>query len=309
MSNKEKNKKAFSVLETSTEFSLEEKQMTIIRKKVVARTILTAAAVLLFIIIVGGGTAYATNVGDIQRKFDMWFRGKQGSAVINYDGEGGVSVDYVDEYGNTHPLQGWTDPDHPEPLTPEEEEEAISEAYNEVRVDFSPYGRVTLFYQDQIIDISDKFIDGICDIYVRGKPYGWYVTVELEAETWGCCGDRVYWEVADDSELKYVEHRPFPAYSEEDMETASIRLGDNGKMMVLPVTLEADGTATFGKEEKSMKLADDAFFYYFDDGATSGETITKEGFIAYMRTQHYVDCSYHLNKKGEIDYIKGAYKP
>ena len=98
MSNKEQYKKAFSVLQTSSDFSLEDEKMAILKKKAMIRTIAAAAAICLMIV-GGSGTAYATNVGGIQRTLQLWLHGDQTNVTIDFDGSGNYTMEYVDENG------------------------------------------------------------------------------------------------------------------------------------------------------------------------------------------------------------------
>ena len=79
MTNGEKYKKAFSVLQTSKGSLQEVENMAKLQKRTKMKT---AAAVIAGCIILGGtGTAYAANVGGIQRKVQIWLHGDQTQAV------------------------------------------------------------------------------------------------------------------------------------------------------------------------------------------------------------------------------------
>ena len=73
MTNGEKYKKAFSVLQTSKGSLQEVENMAKLQKRTKMKT---AAAVIAGCIILGGtGTAYAANVGGIQRTVQIWLHG------------------------------------------------------------------------------------------------------------------------------------------------------------------------------------------------------------------------------------------
>ena len=75
MTNGEKYKKAFSVLQTSKGSLQEVENMAKLQKRTKMKT---AAAVIAGCIILGGtGTAYAANVGGIQRTVQIWLHGDQ----------------------------------------------------------------------------------------------------------------------------------------------------------------------------------------------------------------------------------------
>ena len=79
MTNREKYKQAFSVLQTSGEISLEVENMAIMNKKAKLKA---AAAVISTCLIVAGGSgiAYAADIGGIQRTIELWFEAVQTAA-------------------------------------------------------------------------------------------------------------------------------------------------------------------------------------------------------------------------------------
>ena len=79
MTNKEKYKQAFSVLHTSDISEGEVKYMAKLRKQ--QKMKLAAAAIAVCVIVGGTGTAYAANVGGIQRTIQLWMHGDQTSAT------------------------------------------------------------------------------------------------------------------------------------------------------------------------------------------------------------------------------------
>ena len=104
MTNKEKYKRAFSVLHTSDDFDLEIKKMSLLKRKHKMNVaVATIAACVLFI--GGTGTAYAKNIGDIQRTVQLWIHGDQTDATleylnapeVEYEEDGSVWVYYYDQ--------------------------------------------------------------------------------------------------------------------------------------------------------------------------------------------------------------------
>ena len=62
----------------------------------------TAAAVIAGFIILGGtGTAYAANVGGIQRTVQIWLHGDQTQATLDVSNDGTYTMEYYNEDG-TH---------------------------------------------------------------------------------------------------------------------------------------------------------------------------------------------------------------
>ena len=100
MTNKEKYKQAFSVLHTSDISEGEVKYMAKLRKQ--QKMKLAAAAIAVCVIVGGTGTAYAANVGGIQRTIQLWMHGDQTSATLDLNtDDGSYSLEYKDTDGNT----------------------------------------------------------------------------------------------------------------------------------------------------------------------------------------------------------------
>ena len=180
MSNKQQYKLAFSVLQTSSELSLEERKMYKYRAKTIYRNIAVAAAVC--ILILGGSvTAYAANVGGIQRTLQLWINGDQTAVTVDFDGTGHYTMEYTDGIGENKTVSGGgvaIDPfGNERPLT---EDEIMNHLYNEVNVKYNDDGTVTLYFQDQTVDITDKFENEYCYILLNGADTDLYVTVKYQ---------------------------------------------------------------------------------------------------------------------------------
>lgn len=177
MSNKENYKKAFSVLKSSGDFSLEEKRMEKMKREKIHKNLLAAAAVLL-VIAVGSGTAYAADLGGIRETVHMWVRGNKTDVTYEFNKDTGNYVkEYVDENGeevqeDVTVLHG----DH-SPLT---EEELIEHERNELSIEKTEDGKYMLYFQNKAVDITDKFTDGKCYIHVVGEEGEQYVEAELD---------------------------------------------------------------------------------------------------------------------------------
>ena len=87
MTNKEKYKQAFDTLSTSDNFSLEVDKMSILNRKHKLKTIAAAVAACL-IVTAGTGTAYASDLGGIQRKVQLWIHGDQTTATLTINSDG-----------------------------------------------------------------------------------------------------------------------------------------------------------------------------------------------------------------------------
>ncbi len=162
MSNKENYKKAFSVLKSSCDFTLEEKRMNRIKRENTHRNLLVAAAVML-VVLAGSGTAYAADIGGIRETVQMWIHGEQTDVTINDE-----SIEYVDENGNVQVETGLeVGPEIGErPLTGEE---LAEEKVNEVYVDKTDDGKVIMYFHDKQFDVTDN---------IANKEYTFHVVTD-----------------------------------------------------------------------------------------------------------------------------------
>ena len=180
MTNKEKYKQAFSVLQTSGDFSMEVEKMAMRQKHHKVKTI--AAAVAACIVLVGGaGTAYAANLGGIQRTIQLWINGDQTNATLEINNDGNSStytIKIPDENGNSTEITGGgvaMDGDGVErPLT----EDEIMEQINQPDVEYEDDGSVWLYYKDRKLDITNRFEDGICYVKLTDGKDVKYLTIK-----------------------------------------------------------------------------------------------------------------------------------
>lgn len=207
MSNREQYKKAFSVLQASGDFTLGDEKMAVLKKKAMLRTFAAAACACL--VIVGSSRiAYAANVGGIQRTIQLWMYGDQTDVTIDFDGSGNYSMEYTDADGNTRELGGGGfDVDADGTKRALTEDELIWHLFEEVDVSYNDDGRIMLYFQGQVADITDKFENDICYIFLNGTDLNGtdvslYVTV-LKAEDGGFPIDS-----SPDRYLQYKETEP-----------------------------------------------------------------------------------------------------
>lgn len=188
MNNKEKYKKAFSVLHTSdTNLSWEVKSMAKTKRK---HTVAVASAAVIGCALIGGTSAYAANLGGIQRTVQLWIHGDQTDATltINNDGdESSFSYNYTDENGKSQEVQGGglaMDADGTtHPLT----EDDIKEEMSQPDVEYLDDGTVMVYYKNQKIDITDKFDkDKVCYLKIVDGDKTLYLTVKYQdGFAWG----------------------------------------------------------------------------------------------------------------------------
>lgn len=182
MNDKERYKKAFSVLKPSENFSLEVEKMAKLKKKQTWKTIAAAVAVCA-LIAAGGGSAYAADLGGIQRMFQIWIEGELTDVEVKYTpGESSSSYEmtYTDADGNPVERSGGgvaiEDDGTERPLT----EEELMEEINAPDIRYEDDGTVMLYYYDQKVDLTDRFEDGVCYVKLEGPKGVLYLTAKYK---------------------------------------------------------------------------------------------------------------------------------
>ena len=179
MTNKEKYKQAFSVLHTSENFSPEVEIMAKLNKKNKIRAII-AACIGIFTVGGLGTTAYAANVGNIQRQIQLWVQGDQTTATldidetqgeykISYTGTDGAPVEIsgggitIDINGNEKPVN----------------EQEIMEHIMMPSVEYLYDGTIWVYYKDRQMEITDKFDEeGFCYTQIADGGQTYYMTIK-----------------------------------------------------------------------------------------------------------------------------------
>lgn len=181
MTDKEKYQRTFAVLHAS-EFDLEENAMNKrkgirISKKVI--TVCAAAAIAAAM----SAAAYAADIGNIQRKVQVWRNGDQTDAVLDIqqsENSTEYTLKYTDENGEEREIQGggvaYDRFGGERPLTEEEIMENLDE---DVNVEYRDDGTVWAYYKGCKMDITDKFDeDGYCYVQLKDGDDVMYLTVE-----------------------------------------------------------------------------------------------------------------------------------
>ncbi|MCF0106737.1 MAG: hypothetical protein HUJ53_08255 [Holdemanella sp.] len=179
MTNKEKYKQAFSVIKPSGEIHLEVEKMQSTKHSFLKPGLAIATCCILLL---GGGiTAYANNVGNIQRMIQIWIHGDQTKAVFEVNPEEGTySLDYTDENGQTKHQSGggiaFNEDGSQRPVT----EQEILDEINAPKIEYKEDGSVWMYYMNQSMDITSMFEDDVCYIQIMkdGKPL--YMTIKYK---------------------------------------------------------------------------------------------------------------------------------
>lgn len=181
MTNKEKYKEAFSVLQASDSKSLEVEKMIKLKRK---HKMNIAAAVAVGCIVLGGSvSAYAADVGGIKTKLSAWIHGSEVAVDVTDNGDGSYYYTYNE---NGKEIEGGgggvcMDGDGTErPLSAQEIFETMSEAPN---VDTDEDGNVWVYYYDQKFDITNLFNeDNVCRIVLTHEDKKVYVKVTADQD-------------------------------------------------------------------------------------------------------------------------------
>lgn len=179
MTNKEKYKQAFSAIHISDDFSLEVTKMKTIKKHRRLKTMAASAAACL-VLIVSATTAYAADVGGIQRILQLWIHGDQTEATIAFDGNGNYSMEYTDEEGNTKQRSGGGVAIAPDGTEMPLSEEDLMDELTAPEVEYADDGTVCVYWFDQKIDITDKFEKDICYVKLVNNENTLYMTIKYK---------------------------------------------------------------------------------------------------------------------------------
>ena len=138
-----------------------------------------AAAIAVLLVFGTATTAYAMDLGGLQRTVQLWIHGDQTEAVFSVT-DGSYDLEYTDENGESvHQGGGGVALNEDGTERPLSEEELWDEI-NSPDVEYEEDGRVWLYFQNQKMDITDKFKDGICYVKLEADGQTWYLTVKYE---------------------------------------------------------------------------------------------------------------------------------
>lgn len=193
MTDKEKFKKTFDKLHASPDVLTEvlnmtanEKVVPIRKKHNLSRVAVAAAALILTL--GSGATAYAMDLGGIQRIVQIWIHGDQTSATFTID-NGIYSLDYTDENGKeVHQGGGGVAFNEDGTERPVTDEEIMEHVINTPTVSWEDDGRIWVYYMNQKIDITDKFEDGYCYVKLEAGGETKYMTVKYSDPSCGGLG-------------------------------------------------------------------------------------------------------------------------
>jgi len=124
------------------------------------------------------GGAYAANVGNIQRRIQLWLHGDLTDAEITFAEDGTYTVTY-ESGGEQKELSGGGMAFERDGTARRLTQEELLENLDGPEVEFKEDGTVWVYYRDQTIEITDKFDDdGTCYIKLRDGDETSYLTVD-----------------------------------------------------------------------------------------------------------------------------------
>ena len=144
-----------------------------------------AIAVAAVILLVGAcGAAYATDIGGIQSKVQLWFRGELTDVTLDISTNGSASeyaLTFTDADGVEREIHGGGVAmdmfGRERPLT----EDEILEQLSQPEVVYEDDGTVWVYYGSQKVEITDLFDEnGICYVKLTGGKKPIYMTVEYQ---------------------------------------------------------------------------------------------------------------------------------
>ena len=203
MTNKERYRQAFGGLHTSGDFTsalmekingnssdkiINMKEVTDMKKeskstRKASRKIIAIAAAAA--IVIGGAlTAYAANIGGIQRTIQIWRYGEQTDAVLTIDDSSSTShytMEYTDENGESHVSEGggvaFDIFGRERPLT----EDEIMDHLDMPEFIVGDDGRAVVYWRSRSIDVTDRFNEnGVCYITVSDGRMDYYITAHTD---------------------------------------------------------------------------------------------------------------------------------
>lgn len=173
MTNRDFYHRTFSKLQTSRDYLAEVKGMKEKRKARLPKA--AVAAIIAFAASVGtSGLCYAADVGNIQRQVQLWVRGDQTDAVMDFNStDGTYTVSYQNTDGTTTEISGGgvqINADGTE--TPISQEDALDDL-NMPEVVTNDDGTYSLYYEGQSMDITNLFDDsGYCYVEMKDADSG-----------------------------------------------------------------------------------------------------------------------------------------
>lgn len=183
MTNHERYKQAFSTLHVSDHFHVE---VTDMKKHKTLRLNRVAALAAALILAIGCmSVAYATDVGGIQEKVQIWINGEAVDANLTKISDLEYQITYPDSSGAEEEVAFGGVAINDDGTTTALDEDTLLDALNSGNVYQDEDGRVWLCYYDQKKDITDQFDEnGECRVTLEHDGQNIYFLIRDEGD--GC---------------------------------------------------------------------------------------------------------------------------
>lgn len=177
MNNKEKYQRAFSLLHASENCLVEVKTMR--KRRVLQISKMSAVCAAVFLMLSLSIVAYAADFAGIRTAVQIWYCGERADAILYYEDNGYV-LSWEDEEGRpmkTYQCMVKEKGKEERPATAEE----LLESMNRPKVEYYDDGSVWVFYEDQKVEITDRFSeDGKCCISLKGSEKIVHLTIRYK---------------------------------------------------------------------------------------------------------------------------------
>lgn len=150
-----------------------------LRSRRPARFKIAVAAACIAAVVGGAGVAYSADLGGIQRIVQVWVHGDQTEATFVVD-NGAYTLDYVDANGNAVHRGGGGVAVNPDGTERPATEEELLEEVNAPDVAYEDDGRVIVYCNDQTLEVTDKFEDGVCYVQLQIGGKTEYMTIKYQ---------------------------------------------------------------------------------------------------------------------------------
>lgn len=142
--------------------------------KAIKRTAFIPALLAAAVILAGSGTVcYAADLGGFRTTVNMWINGNKTPAELTEEQPGQFTVRYTDNSGEEQTIGGGgvvIDGNNNE--RPATADEYLSQLNENPNVEKTDDGKWILYYKDQKVDITDRFVDGYCHVVLENSETG-----------------------------------------------------------------------------------------------------------------------------------------
>lgn len=182
----------------------------------------------------------------------------------------------------------------------------LSEGYIKANVTNAATSDLRCVYRAQIHDGSDPFIR----CYISPFPYclsSFYFDLKYSASEGNYVASGLTKTPSDEDVI--------PVFTPDEQLAGTFCLNENGQVKVMfgeSVDVPESGNVIIehheGEDERVYELTDDPFIYlYYPLDDLYGERCPKNLFMEFLQEGYQIDCVFHVNEAGKVDYMCGWY--